>query len=73
MEHVVLDEPRDACLEFRGRAAHPAVSDSFSVSAVIARASSIRHASSDFPSRPPISANDSSSNFRSRMISRNCR
>ena len=45
-------------------------SASCSVSAVIARASSIRHASSLLPRRRAISPNGSSSNLRSRMTSR---
>ena len=43
---------------------------SFRVSAVMARASSMRQASSLLPRRRAISANESSSNLRSRMTSR---
>ncbi len=68
VENVLFDEAREQCFDLRFRVAHvlsrPA---SFRVRAVIARASSIRQASSDFPSRCAISANDSSSNLRSRM------
>src|SRR5262249_10778859 len=68
---VFLHEPTEGRLETGGPLAHkPVDPPSFSVSAAIARANSIRQASSDLPSRWPISGNDRSSNFLSRMICR---
>ena len=57
VQHVVLDELREARLELRrGRVITRDISaDIFSVSAVIARASSMRHASSLLPRRRAIS------------------
>ena len=52
MEHVVLDEAREQRFELRRGIGHrPRCPAIFSVRAVIARASSIRQASSDLPSR----------------------
>ena len=67
VQHVVLDPPLKPRLEVR--VAH-AGSRRVSVSAAIARASSIRHASSLRPIRAAISRKLSSSNLRSTITSR---
>ena len=66
VQHVVLDPPREAGL---GAVAHDAALSS-SVRAAIARASSMRHASSLRPIRAATSLKLSSSNLRSTMTSR---